>query len=372
MIPHLLPFPASGHPKEALFDIDLSLLYESPSDSEEEYDEAWGEIRFVNADGAEQFIILPIDLIGQWLGDPQAESAEFWKSILTNCRRQGCDELFHTLALIHRSGQPKGDQPPEAEPGDMLRGWFSVSTRTDGSGPGADRGQGTGGCNPGAGCHQGSGGGRSDRQADQGGSGGDSPEALAGMPNWEGKLTDRQFTMLELAFEIKATWSELANWLGLSQQEIISLERSHDSDHMKAFNMLDKFLGSKGYQWSLKRIHDFLRDNGHNELADKCREVADRTPPTMNPGVSLEQIFPRTSRMIRNMREPLLIGLYLGLTSNEIHSIRNESYGSEDTMARNMIYKLRSTVVVCFLSQTFFPDWFSPHREQTSWVCWKT
>ena len=336
--PSPFPFHPPGHPKEALFDIDLSLLYEPPSGDEQEQDEGWGEIRFFSADGEGRFVILPIELIRQWLDDPQADSAEFWKSILTGCREQGCDELFHTLALIHRSGQPKGDPSPEAEPVDMLS-W--------GRGDGATHRGGfsghSAGLNPGAGRDQG-GGARSGRQADQGEGAGTPPaELLKGLPNWEEKLLDHQFTLLELAFEIRSSWTEVAALIGLPGGDIQDLKMGSGSEHMKAFRMLSRFLGYRGFSWSLKHIHNHLSANGKIELAEKCRDVAGRTPPAVPPWFSLDHIFPRNSRVIQNMREPLLMGLYLGLSDRDIHDLEYANrYHSEQLMALDMIDKLKS------------------------------
>ena len=338
--PSPFPFQPPGHPKEAMFDIDLSLLYESATDEEEEFAEAWGEISFFSVAGEERSVILPIELIRQWLDDPQAESAEFWRAILTGCREQGCDELFHTLALIHRSGKPRGeDQNPEAEPFDMLPSGGARRSRSSFGGAGSSaaghrwgsRDQSTG--EP------------SQRQAGQGDGSGTPPAAqLTGLPNWGGYLSSFQFTLLELAYEIRGEWQQVATSLGVTRPNIEGIVRVQDSDHMKAYKMLRNFLGSKGANWSLSDIHDRLNSQGQYQLADKCKEVAVRKPPSIGPGFSYGQIFPRTGSIRRVIQAPLLVGLYLGLSHSEYHGINqsHSQFGPWD-VANEMLARLTTS-----------------------------
>ena len=218
-----------GNPKDALFDIDISLLYEQDDDETiilndgEEPVLIPGEIytavelSFVSATGDDLSIILPGNLVSRMTGSPESQNPDFWKALIRECRYAECDGLFQTLALLSQSFTPRGDKDTGQEPEDMDGKGSTSSASSSRSGSGgtyvfrnkasSGRGGGSGGAmqqSP------------SDGSGGAGGTGTAADEQLK-----EKKMT--QFMWLELAYHIGHRWTELAPLFNLTNIQIANI-----------------------------------------------------------------------------------------------------------------------------------------------------
>ena len=114
-----------GQPKEALFDIDLTLIFEESDGGEgvNESSQAFVELSFFSVDGIEFSTILPGEVVAAITSRLDAEAPGFWKKVINNCTYRECDLLTRTLVLlvstITPAVTPKGDEKPETGPEDM-------------------------------------------------------------------------------------------------------------------------------------------------------------------------------------------------------------------------------------------------------------
>ena len=155
-------------------------------------------------------------------------------------------------------------------------------------------------------------------------------------------MSQNQFILLELAYEIREEWVEVATVLKIPTFDIRNQNQAIGSSFLKAYKMLQKFMAKS--RWSLEGMHNYLAHNGKPQLAEKCRELAVRTLPSMAPEFSYMDIFPDRSLLTMHMQEPLLLGLYFGMPHGQvINNIEKSSPDRDMTkMARDMIAKLKT------------------------------
>ena len=311
-----------GHPKEALFDIDLTLVYEETDESEaaNESQQAFVELSFFSSDGIEMATILPGRLVAGITNRLDAEAPGFWKRIIKNCVYSECDLLTRTLALLVTTSSPKGDKMPENEPVDMddPPGRCKSKCKSSSACRGATgTGQGARGYrSPGRGSKQ-------DRDGSR--QPGQEPDLIPFTDGREEQLAS-QFILLELAAIIGEDWENVGrNAFGLRGPKILSLKIIENNSHNTAYKMLAEAIKARNFFTTVLNYYICLKNAGFNFYANYLLLVAEY--PAAKPMISRASLRGLLSgrdgvevdseKFIEGITNAELVAFYLGLVDIE-------------------------------------------------------
>ena len=342
-----------GHPKEALFDIDLAFVYEerNANDDAGEGSQAFAELSFFSSDGTEISTILPGELVAAMTSKLGAEAPGFWKKVINHCPYRECDTLTRTLALLVATSTldsheleaqlspenendckicgsdtfiVKGDEIPETEPADMDGSGSrkrSRCTRHSAKGGSGSSGQSASrGDNSGAYANREKAGPHRPGQ-------GSAHTPLGSELNF---LPVTQFMLLELAAVIDDDWERVAaKAFSLDYIFIHDLKGANHSTHCAAFRMLLEVKQQRRWQAdNVAFYYEALRNRGLNFYADWLLLIS-RQPEPRGVGISMlyTTLFPN-EEAVRNfaggVQNVQLFAYYLGLAYSEVEDLKGE------------------------------------------------